>query len=234
MGDDSPASNSQQDSGNAKLCWLVRLGCLEKYCAKKKKEPAQQKQSRRLTNATLAIAFFTAAAVVIAGGTAYIAWKSDQTQRAINQAAVYFEKIILRADKTGDGNSVWGIGITVVNTGNTQVLQPKIRVACRDGKPTPTELPEWFGSKDNFSVIALCHKQPSGLQVCIINENEFNRIQKQTLGKYVIAEVIYADAFEKSLIHTTQFTHRINIDMNRQYSTSVVGPHNCADNCPKH
>ncbi len=83
---------SNQNKGNDHIrqtepCWIVRLvakihEALREHCARKKKESPQDKYSRRLTNATIAIAFFTAATIGIGIFTFFILkWQLDAMER---------------------------------------------------------------------------------------------------------------------------------------------------------
>jgi len=190
-----------------------------------------------LFTAILAIA--TVALVVVAALQWNTLEKTDQTSRLRDRAFVYFgdpSTLLYPPDKP----TVWGVGITILNSGSMPARRIRIQYDCPDALSERTDDPFLLAKWKGTEVIKVIGPKNSlQLQACQIPIDIFNASQwsKDANGVpkepereiFYVVQVTYLDGFSDEQ-RVTQASRNFRFDQQGNMSIGFLGPHNCSDN----
>jgi hypothetical protein len=222
LSDDRSGNGSEPNGGQHKPRWLVRLIAKvnEKLARKKQKESAQDKLNRRLANATVAIAFFSFASLIVG----ILQWdaltRTDDTTRealigvqrpfisitSINARVLPAQDVAQRPSMTF--SPYW------FNSGNTPTKNLTIAIDCRlynrsrlDDIGIEPELSE--GQNPS----SLGPKIGNEIGNCFIHGDDFTKISGGTVFFYILGRADYNDSFARVPPHITEFCAEMHVDL---------------------
>lgn len=177
----------------------------------------------------------TALLFVATLGTAAILWVTDhtldrtnETTRSINRAFLYFGNVAL-VPYPPDDIAVWGVGISVVNSGNVPARRVEVRYDC----PTPVRSNEVIENPflvANWKRLELPNvigpKHEQGGNACNIDISKIRESDSGIRDVFIVTEIRYLDGFDQKE-RVTRMSRKLHYD-GVSRSLGYVGP-NCTD-----
>ena len=179
---------------------------------RKKGETEHQRNERMMARWTRLLGIFTVILALIAGLTAWILEKTDQTLKdtlaasnATNRAFVYFRELIPHQTVEKDENTNWTFLASLENNGNTQTRNVTFSIACEK-----TAIKMLFKSRPNPETKRVIGpKQIVGSGACTWASSILDQTRQSQTPAYIGAVVEYNDIFGGE--HVTKYCREIYI-----------------------